>query len=71
MSEWNKEHTRLYSIRIVKTDPLNVALERAADYDGVTPVRYIKQSLVDRLTKDGFLTDYVILHEPGRRPNKP
>ena len=71
MNEWNKTHTRAYNVRIVRSDPLNVALERAVDYEQVTPVQYIKQALVDKLTSDGFLTDYVELHGAGRRPRTP
>ena len=56
---------------MTKSDPLCVALERAADYEQIKPVQYIKLALVDKLTKDGFLTDYVTLRGPGRRPHKP
>ena len=70
MSEWNRKNTRLYSVRILKKDPLCEALERAADFEQVTPVRYIKQALADKLERDGFLTDYVTFNSPGRRPTK-
>lgn len=71
MSEWKKKNVKNYAVSIVKTDPLNVALERASDYEQVAPVQYIKQALVDKLTTEGFLTDYVVLRGRGRRPNKP
>lgn len=70
LSEWNRENTRLYNVRILKKDPLCEALEKAADYEQVTPVRYIKQALADKLTREGFLTDYVTFNRPGRRPAK-
>lgn len=71
MGEWNKDNSKTYGVCIAKSDPLGVALERAANYEQIKPVQYIKLALVDKLTKDGFLTDYVILRGPGRRPKKP
>ena len=71
MNEWKKNNEKVYGVSLTKSDPLCVALERAADYEQIKPVQYIKLALVDKLTKDGFLTDYVTLRGPGRRPHKP
>lgn len=68
MAQWNKEHTRQYSICLIREEPLNKALEKAADYENVTCVRYIKMALIEKLQKEGFLTEPVELHGPGGRP---
>ena len=70
-TEWLRTTTRMYSIRIVRTDALYRALERAVNYEQMTGAQYIKTALVEKLRRDGYLTDYVELkNSPGRRPKK-
>ena len=54
---WKKEHTTLFSLRFTNASGIPIAIAKAAEEQGATPVEYIKAVLRKQLITDGYLSD--------------
>lgn len=71
MKKWKQANQMVYGVYFQQKSPVVKALERAADYESIKPTLYIKQALVEKLEKDGWLTEHVELQVDRHRPKLP
>lgn len=54
-SDWQKENTVVYRIRVTKSSGIPAAMEDACAYSGKTAPEYLRHALEKQLQKDGYL----------------
>lgn len=56
-SKLNASTTKVYTIREYKYSKLVAAIEKAAKDAGKQPGRYMRVALIEKLQRDGYITD--------------
>lgn len=49
------EKTKVYTVRVYKDSPIMIAAEKAASDAGKQPGRYLRQALIEKLQRDGYI----------------
>lgn len=52
-----KERTKTYTVRVYYDSELMTALEKAAKEAGKQPGRYLRIALIEKLQRDGYITE--------------
>lgn len=55
-SDWQKENTIVYRIRVTKSSGIPEAMEDACTYSGKSAPEYLRYALIKQLQTDGYLT---------------
>lgn len=52
---WKRENTKICQIRLTKSTDIYRAFSSAVNTEGIAEGAYIRQALIEKLTRDGYL----------------
>ena len=66
--KWKNEHTKIYNIRVTDSSGVIEAIEKMTEETGISAPQYIRQALLEKLDRDGFISmESVKKLKPGRK----
>lgn len=54
-TEWKKKNTSQYPIRFTNSSGIPAAIRMAAEDTGIADSTYIRQAIIEKLIRDGYL----------------
>ena len=70
-NKWNKDNLILFKFTASKNSKLPEAIKKAAEADGVSTSVYIKNTVIEKLQFDGYLSENPTYSGPHGRIVKP
>ena len=68
--KWKNEHTKIYNIRVTDSSGIIEAMEKMTEETGMSAPQYIREALLEKLDRDGFIRMEVAKSiKPGRKSN--
>ena len=57
INEWQRENTKAYQLRLTRSSGLINVLDNIEKQTGTKPATYIRQALLEKLARDGYMPD--------------
>ena len=63
--KWKKENIQAFQFTASKNSQLPEAIKKAAENNGISPSAYVKKATIEKLIKDGYLSEKSVFQGPN------